>query len=248
MGSIIYLNGGKAWSSENIGISWKSSELIEWCRNNVGMVPNPGINLINDTQNRGFLINNVIKSNLTGDRISSFSKLVIHFKSLFHIRGDNSLEQLILNINNKEGWNSKIEFEIKEVTFWRNLELFTDVDKLIQSYKTIIRLILEISIKVKMDKPKVELKFIEENNSSICFTILHKNSIYQKTLQNTINRVGETHSKLIKNQINGLCNLYLKADFGHNQYAEVNLWDGNDRMAVTLDNFHGVEYILKFEK
>jgi hypothetical protein len=53
---------------------------------------------------------------------------------------------------------------------------------------------------------------------------------------------------LIKKQINGLCNLRLKADFGGQQFAEINLWTGEDRESKLIPAFQGVEHIMEFPK
>ncbi|MDY0084257.1 MAG: hypothetical protein RBR74_13820, partial [Ignavibacteriaceae bacterium] len=66
--------GNRGWSSENININWKSPELKKWGEQNPGFVPNPGTNLINKTKNRGYKFPQSIKSNLTNERINSFSK------------------------------------------------------------------------------------------------------------------------------------------------------------------------------
>jgi len=242
-----YLDGGNEWSSEKIKINWKSPELIDWGKNNPGLVPNPGENLINKIHNTGFILKKSIQSNLTEKRISSFSKLVIHFKHLFHIKGDNTLRDFLLKVNENEGWNDKIEFELNDDNFWLELELFTDVDKVIQSYKKLINMILEVASRTNKEKPIIEL-FFHEEGSDIIFAIHHKNSVYQKTLSNTLDRIGQSQTELIGKQINGLCDLYLKADFGHKQYAEINMWDGNDRQSKELDYFEGVKFILKFKK
>lgn len=55
-------------------------------------------------------------------------------------------------------------------------------------------------------------------------------------------------TNLIKNQINGLCDLYLYADFGNRHYAKINLWNGQPKISTSLDFYKGVEYKLKFKK
>jgi hypothetical protein len=250
---LVYLNGttykGKTstWSSENINFNWKSSDLIDWGKNNPGKVPNPGENLILKIRNKGYKLKKVIPSEISGERITSFSGLVNHFKHLFHIKGDNPLKAYIKRINDLEGWSENILFNIDHEDFWENLELFTDVDKLLQSYRVIIRIILETVTKFQLETPKVKLAFKEINNN-IILSIHHQNSVYKKTLSNTLNRLGDAQSSLINNQINGLCDLYLKADFDHNQYALVNLWNGKSRNKTILKEFEGVEYILTFRK
>ena len=243
-----YLDGGdnKEWSSDRIKINWKSSELIEWSNKNPGVVPNMGINLINKVKNNGFEDIDSFNSGLKNERITTFSKLVIYFKYLFHIREDNQLKKLIEIQNKKNNFDEKIDFIIKDDDFWNNIELFTDVDKLIQAYKRIIEMILDFT-KKSGNKPKIVLVFKEENRSVI-FSIHHMNTVFGKNPNDIIKRLGEQHSNLIKNQINGLCDLYLKADFGHSTYSEINLWNGKGRKERELDEFKGVEHILKFKK
>jgi hypothetical protein len=53
---------------------------------------------------------------------------------------------------------------------------------------------------------------------------------------------------LINKQINGLCNLHLKADFGNRQFAEINIWNGKDRESKPINAFQGVEHIMEFPK
>lgn len=240
-----YINGPNEWSSDNIPINWSSPEIIEWSFNNPEKVPNPGGTLVHKTKNKGFTFSKPIYSGLTGEKITSFSQLIIHFKHMFHLKGDHSLRTVIEKINNTESFKEHIDFKFSETHFWNNLELFTDVDKLKQAYKDILKMILEFSKINKGDKPVVGLEFYEEN-SRIYFSIHHINSVYQKTLTNTIERIGESQSNLIKTKINGLCDLFLKADFGHDIFALVNLWDGNERTSISIPEFMGVQYILKF--
>jgi len=250
---LVYLTGtsftgkNRTWSSEKININWNSPELTEWGKKNPGIVPNPGQNLINKTKNRGFKFKKALPSELRDKKITSFSGLVIHFKDLFHIRGDNPLKTLINRINELEQWNETIHFDIREEDFWGNLEFFTDVDKLLQAFKAIVRIILDAVKKGNMEKPQINLAFKEED-FDVVFSIHHINSIYGKTITNTTERIGTSQTLLIKNQINGLCDLYLQANFDHNHFAEVNLWNGHPRKAIKLEKFQGVKYILKFKK
>ncbi|MGZ4068298.1 MAG: hypothetical protein ACXVPE_16380, partial [Bacteroidia bacterium] len=82
------------------------------------------------------------------------------------------------------------------------------------------------------------------------FLIHHKNSVYKKTIQNSLERdgQGQTFANLIWHQINGLCELYVTADFGNNQYAEINIWNGQPKVRTPIEFFQGVEYKLKFKK
>ncbi len=114
-----------------------------------------------------------------------------------------------------------------------------------QAYNKIVELI--INQHKLNDKPNIKLKYYEENNK-VLFSIHHLNGVYNKTIENTLERLGQSYTSLIKNQINGLCNLRLRADFGNEKYAEINLWDGVDRTPTAISNFEGVEHLLEFPK
>ena len=80
------------------------------------------------------------------------------------------------------------------------------------------------------------------------FCIHHKNSIYGKSLKSSKERIGTDQSELIRNQINGLSDLYLEAKFKNGQAARINLWDENKQIISEEieETFEGVKYILKF--
>lgn len=242
-----FKNIPEKWSSDNIKINWNCSELKKWCEKNINIPPNPDNDIKQSTNNIGFRFK-PFKAKSTQQTIATFSNLVIHFKHLFHIRYDNSLKSIIENINKVEKWNDIINFKIDSKIFWENLELFTDVDKVTQAYKIIITLILDVS-KNNQQKPSVKLSFKEDRDKNIIFSIHHINSVYGKTIQNTIERRGEIYTNLIENQINGVCDLYLKAEFGCHNCAEINLWNNQyKRESKPLKTFKGVEHILKFRK
>ncbi|MCO6497694.1 MAG: hypothetical protein J5I50_08550 [Chitinophagaceae bacterium] len=250
------------WGSENIAFNWANEEVInDWVVHNNNCPPNPIDGLKkNFTDKSNLSIGKVIKSKVIPKngkyeneyRIRTFSDLVLYFKCLFHIRDDNSLHNILLFQNNQNKWVDKVDFIINEEIFPKNIEFFTDVDKLIQAYNIIIRLIIEVS---QNQKPKVELK-LKEQNDGIELSIYHKNSKYKKTLQNTLERIGSTYTNLIRNQINGLCDFYVRADFGDGNYAKVSIWDkdfvknGPRRRKVVekYESFEGVEHILVFKK
>lgn len=236
-----YLKGGNPWSSDKIKISWGSEQLKQWCINNQNMVPNPGLNLRRIMRYDGFEFDSFFSKN-TNKRIASFSDLVIHFKHMFHIRNDNSLKQIIERKNLAENYIENIEFEIN---LPENIEFFSDVDKIIQTYEKIIEMILEFVNNNNKKKPIIILSLYEINDE-IIFSIHHKNSVFGKTISNCINRVGEKESNLINNQINGICKMHLKADFGEGNFAEINLWNGQPRISNKLTEFEGVEFQLIF--
>ncbi len=234
-----YLNGG-TWSSDKITEGWNSEGIRKWSEQNPGKIPNPGENIMHKYKNPGYKLQKSFKSKILWGKITNFSHLVLHFKHLFHIREDNSLINIVKRINSEE-FESKVDF--KYPNFIENIELFTDVDKLMQAYKKIIWMCIKEN---KIGNPKIELSFFREN-SQVKFSIHHKNSTYHKTCYDQQRRIGKDLDQLIKNQINGLCDFYLEADFGKNNFKRINLWDGNVRTCVSIDKMKGVKFLLVFK-
>jgi hypothetical protein len=252
----VYLTGknyyGKpshGWSEDSIKVNWSSSALRIWSKENPGVPPNLNEALIEHLENTGFENFESFTSNISGVPVQSFTELVYHFKNSFHIRGDNSLRDIIERINVSNNWNERIEFIIKNDLFPMNIEHFTDVDKLIQAYKSVIELIIEVTSKYNLEKPKVKLT-AKVNLDEFQLSIHHLNSLYKKAISNTLERTGQQYRNLIENQINGLCNLILKAEFESGQKAVINIWNGKERSALSIsdDNFTGVEHIFQFPK
>lgn len=247
----VYLTGKdfqgnpKGWSSKNIKINWNSEELSNWANLNIETPPNLNEE-ISGTKEIELLEFNQINNAITANSVQNFTQLVLHFKNLFHIKsGQQSLLEIIKRVNSEKSWYEKADIEFDEHKFINNLEHFIDVEKLIQAYNKIISLIIE-QHKLN-EKPKVKLKYYQESQKVI-FSIHHFNGVYNKTIENTIERLGQTYTSLIKRQINGLSNFYLKADFGNQQSAEINLWNGKDRESQPITNFQGVEHIMEFPK
>lgn len=246
-----YLKGGQLWSSNTIEINWSHESIKNWAKDNPGIIPNPGENIQYEQRHGGFSLPTVsiFISKLTKLRIKDFGQLCIHFKNLFHIRFDNSLEMLIeknfseyvkdKNKNNK----NQVALSFSPNKFYKNIELFTDVDKLIQAIKKIIHICTKCS-RTRGEMPEIEIAFYQENEH-IILTIYHKNSQYQKSATNACERIGEKQMELI-NLINGLVDLHIEADFGNNEYGKINLWDGNEREFKRTSAVTGVKYILEF--
>lgn len=241
--------GNKAanWTTDRIYINWGSAELLSWFKDNNGHVPHPDVNIKKINQNSGFVFSTPIRSNFTGKKINDFSSLVLHFKNLFHLNATNSLKSITKLKNRVFEESARIEF--LDNFFLETIELFTDVDKLIQAYMSIINMILEVSRSYKLNIPYIELSFIEEDDK-IKFIIHHKNSLYyRKSPDSCVDRIGSSQSNLIKNQINGLCELFIQAKFeGENQFFEINLWNNLPRIKRQIDHIEGVKYILKFSR
>lgn len=234
-----YLSGTNKWSSEKVEINWDSPELIKWSKENPGKVASPGKNIAKGQKNNGFRLSKAFISPINNRRVASFTELVIYFKTLIHIRRDNSLKDNI-EVANKKINDIEVSFSNN---FNEGIELFTDVDKLLQAYKKIIRICKECSKNKEI--PKFEISFYKDERS-VYLCIHHINTKYGKTLSDSLNRIGEGQAALIKNQINGLCDLYIEADFGESEYARINLWDGSDLTSEQIPEMQGVKYILKF--
>jgi|SRR5690554_1670318 len=250
-----YLTGKKyngeliedGWSSDDIMMNWCHRELTEWCNINE-LPPNSSQEMFAKNRIRGFDIKG-FNSKLFGKRVQNFRELVLHFKSLFHIRFDNSLFSIISIAIKDRNWTNVIEFEMEEKWFPKNIELFTDVDKLIQAYNAIMLLIIEQHS--NDGKPKVKLTFYEKG-TNVYLSIHHLNNIYKKSKNSTIDRpLGEKYSNIINNLLNGVCNLYLRADFGNGELAKINIWNGKEQGPIPddFDGFNGgVEHIFEFCK
>lgn len=234
------------WSSSKIDITWACDEIKRWAKANPHIIPNPGKNIAKKQKNSGFKLQSAFKSKITGKRIKSFSDLVLFFKSLFHIRQDNSLRFLINQINKK--FDSKlVEITFSQEQFNDTVELFTDVDKLIQAYKIIIDMCADNK---QSDAPaQIELSFYDDADTKhTYFCIHHLNSVYQKTQKNVVERIGETQANLISNQINGLCDLFVETVFGDKSCGRFNLWDSEPNLEIKPieKKIQGVKYIMRF--
>ena len=223
------------WSENRIKMSWGAQDLKDWASKNCEKCPNPGADLYSQifTFKRQKLNN--------GNYIANMNELVLFFKKGLTIRNDNNLRDLC-----KE-WSFKFidKVDICYIKVSKNVEFFTDVEKLGQAYRQLI----ELCIEVKPDeKPQVEigLEQIQENDDKkIIFSILHKNSYFKKSIDDTLNRYGNTFHGLIKNQLNGLCEFKLRADFGDEGSAHLSIWPKNEKKEFTrIDKFEGVQYEL----
>jgi hypothetical protein len=237
------------WSSDTIEYHWLHESVLNWVKDNKDWPPHlsEGITLDQD------VVGPEIKrftSKTTGGTITYFRDLVLHFKNLFHFRYDNSIYDIIAYANQSEKrWDDEVVFEMDKDLFPRNVELFTDVDKVKQAYKKIVSIIIEAQRKKDNAEKPIVILSLKEDSSSVTLSILHKESVYQKSIQSVLTRsFGASYTNLIKNQINGLCELYLNADFGRDGYARINIWNGESIKEVQIPAIGGVEHELKFLK
>lgn len=236
----------KDWSSNKIEINWNCAQIQEWATQNPHIIPSPGKNIARKQKNNGYILPSAFNSDRTGTRIKSFADLVIFFKSQFHIRQDNTLRS-ILQIVNKRWKEEDVNIAFIDGQFNDSVELFTDVDKLIQAYEKIIDICIENRSDNK-EPIQIQLSFYDDANSKeTFFCIHHTNTTYRKTSKNATERIGDKHSSLITNQINGLCDLYVEAKFGDGACGKLNLWDGESALHLqSLQDIIGVKYILRF--
>lgn len=241
------------WSQLQIPYNWHSSDLWTWSKNAPGIVPNPGENIAEELLNEGYKLPKPIISNLTGKKIRNFGDIVMYYKSLFHVKRDDNLRDKVLYIYNHGyqtseqkayPWTDRVQLT---TNFDNNIELFTSVDKLLQAFVAIIKICIEVQKQYSKELPLIEVGLYKDVVSNrVCFYVHHRNSEYRKSIDAVIKRIGTQQTDLIKYQINGVCDLYIQADFGNGQYAEINLWDGNDRTAKNIPAMEGVKYIMKF--
>jgi hypothetical protein len=240
------------WTENEIKVNWMDPDLEKWCENNPEVPPLPDEGLMEKIENRGFKFSNPIFIKESNEYITTFSELVIFFKKQFHIRSDNSLRKIIEGFNSVPFWKDRLVFEF-EKDFPKNIEFFTDVDKLKQAYRRILELILE-QCELNNAPNLVKLKLIEFEDR-IEFSIIHDDFNYGKTLTNTLERLGTSYENLINRQINGLCNFYLRADFEGGSSYEIGIWDrpglwkSIKPIPSKLDQaVGGVEHVFEFRK
>lgn len=247
----VYLTGvnyeGKKlnWSSANVKINWFSPELLDWSVKNDGIVPNPTSNLVKLYKNKGFKLPSPFKSALSGKPVQYFSDLILYFKSLYVIKGSNSLRNIIEYVN-------EVEFKELDIAFNHfadDIVLYTDVDKLIQGYKKLVRLNIVVTEERKFDFPKIELQFIKDEKF-IDFIIYHKNAkYYGKPKEEAVNVIGEAYTDLIKHQLNGVCDFYISAYFQDDGCYLINLWNNKEIEAQPIEEqFQGVKHIFRFKR
>lgn len=238
-----YLTGEGTWSSQNIVDSWSNKDLEDWANRNPNIVPNPDEILIEATENEGYKLEREFISKLTNKPIRNFSELVLFFKSLWHIKDDNPLQR-ILETRNAD-YKYKEWANIQFINFSQTLNLFTDVDKLVQAYSIIIDLIKKNS---NLNHQEIVISYYEEGSKKI-LSIQQLNTHWKKSISDTIERpIGNSMLPLIQNQINGLCDLHIRAKFEDKQNYEVNLWNGKERNAKPIPMFDCVEYLLILKK
>lgn len=227
----------EGWS-ENIKIKWTSDELKTWCDSNPGKVPNPGDGF---NQNIRFSFQTIeLKS---GDSLSHFTGLVKYFKHLFHIKHDNPLRPFIDDAIFLE-FNNEVEYDFEfDNDFSYTIDLFTYVETLMQA---LIRIIKLSKNHYEEERLNVKLYFgYDEFNQKEFKIVILNSKQFGKNFCDF--RLGDSLTSLIKYQVNGLCDLYLKAFFNDkNSVGIVNVWNGHNMEFIESEEaIEGVEFILK---
>ena len=100
-----------------------------------------------------------------------------------------------------------------------------------------------------LNHPEIRISFYEDDLKRKILSIHQLNTFWKKSISDTIERpFGNSMLPLIKNQINGLCDLHIRAKFENNYNYEVNLWNGKERNAEPIPMFDGVKYLLILKK
>lgn len=227
-----YINGKKPWSEDKITMSWSNAELLKWSRENPGECPNPAI----DVSSNVFKFSRISTKN--GEQLQTMTELVLFFKRQVTIRFDNNLHSLV------EGWNipyaDKLSFNLEKLK--SKVEFFTDVEKLHQAYRYLIQLCIDCH---PNETPKIELSVEIMMDKKIVFSIWQKNAVCKRTKDDLLNRYGATFTNLINNQINGLCDWTLDADFGDGDCARLMIWPKNAQ-PQPIEKMEGLRYNLIF--
>ncbi len=224
------------WSENNIEMKWTSPELNNWANINIAKVPNPS----DAFQNEKFRFNTIDLNN--GNSITTFSELVIYFKNLFHFKLGNTFKKLIEGVVFVHFNTDKFNIVFDD-NFSERIELFTYSETLMQAFVKIINLEFH-----KKNYPilNVKLFFNYDSDNLKEFKIVILNSqIFGRDF--TSFRYGDDFTDLINKQINGLCDLYVKAYFeDKNANGVVNIWNGKTLEFIPInEDIEGVEFILK---
>jgi hypothetical protein len=233
------------WTKE-MKINWSSDDLIQWSIQNK-IVTNPGGSYCKVIKSKGYKLKEPIISKLSGKRINYFSELIIYCKKLFRIQADNSLRD-ILTYNNRNN-NSYKSCTFNFIDFEETINLFTHINSIVEAYNIIIENILDVTDRFNLEKPIINISFITDINKQVNLIIHHENVDYFKKNINSLydrNKLGEKYQRVIKS-INGVCDLYLEAQFENNKSYRLNLWDNKDIQEKEINSLKGVKHILNFK-
>lgn len=258
-----YLTGKDKWSSDEIETSWGYNEFLrgntavrKWCANHPGLPPNANRALLHKENATPLHLD---KPFTWGDNpIQNFTDLVLNFKNRLHIRNDSSLSALLTTWNNKLGQEEDIQVKLSQ-GFGGKIEIFTHVDQLLNGYKALL-LTYRDNWKIEFkDKamPAIEVS-VTENQNKVLLSIT-QNTTYRKSIDSTVTRPrGADYTRIISRNLNGNCDLKLRALFPNKKKYIVDLWtplsnfQHNKNRApqtpIEADQTPEVTHILEFPK
>lgn len=210
-------NEGEGWSSLSIQEGWSSPGVVSWCEQNKGKCPNPDTDL-GYNEYEFDLISDTSESMVFG----SFNGIISHFKKSIEFRDERDIKTSIeaINIQHFE----KYQFDTSQMK--SGIRFYSDVEKVKQAYKKIIKM----SISAHSDKSRPPLFTVElheqsiSNEECVVLRVTHGNNVFGITIESLIDRYGKDFSQIIKNQINGLCDLRLSAFFPNDTYGAGMVW------------------------
>lgn len=237
-----FLEKKTGWSEANIQISWYSPEIGDWCKENPGKCPNPGSDLnypSPDLQRRERVQDGYI--------LNTFQDVINLLKMQIECRDHSYLENTIERLNHEKFPNLKINLD----NVVRCLSFYTDVEKVKQAYVNIINLCKEVHNRVhgSIEKLEIEVGLKHETRNGVnvvVLSILDKGGKFLKNIEPSTFRYGNTLTRLIKNQLNGLCNIELKTVVPDGSSVFFSLWPKGKRTIPLKDAVNGVLYNLIF--
>src|SRR5690606_15239515 len=116
-------------------------------------------------------------------------------KNLFRIQADNSLYDIL--IYNNEKYKNDCIFNYDN--FEKTINLYTDVNSIIECFNIIIENTLDIYKRFNLEKPIINISFSTELNNHINLIVHHENVDYfKKNLKSISDRklLGEKHIRM----------------------------------------------------
>lgn len=234
----------KGWSEDNILMGWTSPEVANWCLSNPEHCPSP-------SEDMGYPdceLNRPIPLK-SGKKLGTFTDVINHFKTQIECRNSSSLDRLLAYENSQRF--SGVNINIEQVQ--GGIQFYTDVEKVLQAYNHLIYLCMEMHKKTQnsVDEMRIEVALNRGNDGNkhlIILSILDKGAEFEKDIESLLSRYGNTFSGIIANQINGLCDLELIADFRGGVSAKVSIWPRNEKYQRRDAKVGGVQYNLIFYK
>ncbi|MEV4887298.1 hypothetical protein MRBLMN1_005880 [Chitinophaga ginsengisegetis] len=238
------ISSKKGWSEDNILMGWPSPEVANWCLSHPEHCPSPS----EDMDYPGCELNRPIPLK-SGKKLGTFSDVINHFKTQIECRNSSSLDRLLAYENSQRF--SGININIEQVQ--GGIQFYTDVEKILQAYNHLIYLCIEMHKKKQnsVHEMRIEVALKRCNDGGkhlIILSILDKDAEFEKDIESLLSRYGNTFSGIIANQINGLCDLELVADFRSGISAKVSIWPRNEICQRLDSKVGGVQYNLIFYK